>query len=155
MRRYNKEIKDKDIIEWILKKALICRIALSEDNKPYIVPMNFGFKDNFLFLHSATEGLKIDILNKNNNICFEMDIDTELIKSETACNWGMKYYSIIGFGKASFINDIQEKRRALDIIVEKYCGNNSKLVEYSKNSLNKTAIIKVKISEITGKKSGY
>ena len=155
MRRYNKEIKDKDIIEWILKKALICRIALSEDNKPYIVPMNFGFKDNFLFLHSATEGLKIDILNKNNNICFEVDIEIEIVKSNNACNWGMKYYSIIGFGKASFINDIQEKRRALDIIVEKYCGNNSKLVEYSKNSLNKTAIIKVKISEITGKKSGY
>jgi nitroimidazol reductase NimA-like FMN-containing flavoprotein (pyridoxamine 5'-phosphate oxidase superfamily) len=154
MRRSEKEIIEKDKIEWILNEAKVCRIAFCNDNKPYIVPMNFGFNDKYLFLHSATEGRKIDILNKNNSICFEMDIEKVLIKSETACNWGMKYYSVIGFGKASFIEDIQEKRKALDIIMKKYSGN-TKLFEYSENTLKQTAIIKVQISKITGKKSGY
>lgn len=50
MRRSDKEIKDKHMIELILKEAYACRIALYDDNKPYIVPMNFGFEGNCLYL---------------------------------------------------------------------------------------------------------
>jgi len=71
--------------------------------------MKFGFKDNCLYLHSAQEGQKIDILNKNNHICFEIDIKTEILTSDIACNWGMKYYSVIGFGRAHFIDNKKEK----------------------------------------------
>jgi nitroimidazol reductase NimA-like FMN-containing flavoprotein (pyridoxamine 5'-phosphate oxidase superfamily) len=153
MRRSDKEIKDKNRIKWILDKASVCRIALCDYDKPYIVPMNFGFKDNCLYLHSALEGQKIDILNKNNRVCFEVDIKNEIVTSENACNWGMKYYSVIGFGKANFIEDIDEKRKILNIIMQKY--SDAKSFKYSKTALNKTAVIKVKITEITGKKSGY
>lgn len=155
MRRSDKEIKDKETIQWILKEALVCRIALCHDNKPYIVPMNFGFKDNCLYLHSAAEGRKIGILQENNNVCFEIDIKNEIIKSEIACNWGMKYYSVIGFGKANFIEDIEEKKKSLDIIMRKYSENNNKSFEYSKSALDKTIVIKIELTEITGKKSGY
>lgn len=64
MRRSDKEIKDKSTIESILNEAQVCRIALCNDNKPYIVPMNFGFKDNYIYIHSACEGHKIDIIKK-------------------------------------------------------------------------------------------
>jgi nitroimidazol reductase NimA-like FMN-containing flavoprotein (pyridoxamine 5'-phosphate oxidase superfamily) len=155
MRRNDKEIKDKDTIEWIIKEALICRIALCDNNKPYIVPMNFGFKDKCLYLHSANEGQKIDILGKNRNICFEVDIETELVKSENACNWGMKYYSIIGFGEANIIEEMSEKKKALGIIMQKYSENNTSSFEYSQSELDKIFVIKIKITEMTGKKSGY
>ncbi|HML05207.1 MAG TPA: pyridoxamine 5'-phosphate oxidase family protein [Methanobacterium sp.] len=155
MRRSDKEIKDKETIQWILKEALVCRIALCHDNKPYIIPMNFGFKDNCLYLHSATEGRKIDILKENNNICFEVDIKNEIVESENACNWGMKYYSLIGSGKAIFIEDIEEKKKSLDIIMQKYNEKDNKSSEYSKSALDKTVVIKIELTEITGKKSGY
>jgi nitroimidazol reductase NimA-like FMN-containing flavoprotein (pyridoxamine 5'-phosphate oxidase superfamily) len=80
---------------------------------------------------------------------------TELVKSETACNWGMKYYSIIGFGEANIIEDINEKKKALDIIMQKYSENNAKSFEYSQSELDKIFVIKIKITEMTGKKSGY
>ena len=155
MRRSDKEIKNKETIQWVLKKAQVCRIALCDNNKPYIVPMNFGFDDNYLYLHSAPEGHKMNILSKNRNICFEVDIKNELVKSEIACDWGMKYYSVIGYGKADFIDDIEEKKKVLDIIIEKYNENDLESIEYSKSSLNKVAIFRVAIEEITGKKSGY
>lgn len=155
MRRNDKEIKDKKCVEWILKKAPVCRIALCGKNKPYIVPMNFGFKDNCLYLHSAREGHKIDLIIKNNNICFEADIETEVLSSDNACNWGMKYYSVIGFGKAHFIKDEKEKISALDIIMQKYSNKSPKSFEYLKSALDKTTLIKVEIENLTGKKSGY
>jgi nitroimidazol reductase NimA-like FMN-containing flavoprotein (pyridoxamine 5'-phosphate oxidase superfamily) len=117
--------------------------------------MNFGFKDNCLYLHSAVEGRKIDILKENNNICFEVDIENEIIESEIACNWGMKYYSVIGSGKAYFIEDTEEKEKVLDIIMQKYSANDAKSFEYSPSALANTTVINVKLTEITGKKSGY
>lgn len=155
MRRSDKEIKDKNCIEGILKKALVCRIAICDNETPYIVPMNFGFKDNCLYLHSASEGLKIDMIRKNNRICFEADIETEILTADNACNWGMKYYSVIGFGKAHFIEENNEKRNALDVIMQKYSSKPDETFEYSKSSLDKIIVINVEIESLTGKKSGY
>ena len=152
MRREDKEIKDNNVIESIIKRAIVCRIAFSENNIPYIVPVIFGYKDNCLYFHSAMEGKKIDIIKQNNNVCFEFDIDQELVKSKNSCSCSMKYYSVIGFGKAFFIDDIEEKRMALNIIMKHYSINT---FEYSKNVIDNTAIIKVEIDSMTGKISGY
>ncbi len=81
MRREDKEINDIATIEGIIRKARVCRLALSENGQPYIVPLCFGYKDNNLYFHSAGEGKKLDIIKKNNNVCFEFDIDLELVKS--------------------------------------------------------------------------
>lgn len=153
MRRKDKEIKDKALIESIIKKAFVCRIALCEDGKPYIVPVNFGYKDGCIYIHSAREGRKIDVINKNNNICFEIGTDIELIESEVPCDWSVKYYSAVGFGKAQLVYDINDKKKALDIIMEKYSNKGS--FEYNENMINNVVIIKIEMDSITGKKSGY
>jgi len=153
MRKKDKEIKDKKSIEFIMKRATVCRIGLSENNVPYIVPLSFGYKDNCLYFHSAKEGKKIDMIRRNNNVCFEIDIDSEVVKGENACGWTMKYYSIIGFGRAFLIEDFEEKRKVLDIVMEHYAGKSS--LEYSEQAVNNAAIIKVEIESMTGKKSGY
>ena len=62
MRRKDKEIKDKKEIESIIKRAKVCRIALSDNNMPYIIPVNYGYKNNCIYIHSASEGKKIDII---------------------------------------------------------------------------------------------
>lgn len=153
MRRSDKEIKDKKTLELILKKAQFCRIALCDKGKPYIVPMNFGYKDNSLYLHSAKEGRKIEILQENNSICFEMDMKTELVRSKKPCQWGMKYYSIIGNGEVSLIKNLQEKIKALNIIMEKYTPN--QVFQYDKDKVEAIHILKVEIHDLTGKLSGY
>ncbi len=154
MRRKDKEISDKELIESLLQRADVCRIAMCNNNIPYVVPVNFGYKDNRLYFHSAREGRKIDMIKQNNHVCFEIDIDVELVKkSGTPCSGTMKYYSVIGFGKATIIEDPVKKREALDIIVSHYLSGNS--YDYLEELLNRILIIKVDISSITGKKSGY
>jgi uncharacterized protein len=151
MRRSDKEILDKELIDSILKKELVCRIAMNDDGNPYLVPMIFGYQDNCLFLHSAKEGRKIDILKKNNRICFEVESNVELVPAESACNWSFKYYCIIGYGNASFIEDMAEKKELMNIIMEKGSGKNS--WDFPEAALEKTAIIKIEITAMTGKKS--
>jgi hypothetical protein len=153
MRRNDKEIKDHEIILKVLNQSETCRIALCNGLKPYIVPMNFAYHDNVLYLHSATEGRKIDIIRKNSNISFQMDIKTQIVTDENPCNWGMRYLSVIGSGQAQLIDYHHGKREAMDILMAKYSSENS--FEYSPESLDNVMMIKVEIEEITGKKSGY
>ncbi len=71
--------------------------------------MNFGYQDNTLYLYFATEGHKIDILKENISICFKMVIKTYMVTSESPCNWGMKYLSLIGRGKTYLMDRLSEK----------------------------------------------
>jgi nitroimidazol reductase NimA-like FMN-containing flavoprotein (pyridoxamine 5'-phosphate oxidase superfamily) len=155
MRRIDKEIIDIEILESILKKADHCVIALSDNNSPYMVPMNFGFKDQTLYLHSSPEGRKIEILKFNNKVSFGVEIKTKLVKNEKACNWGMDYLSVIGDGYAYFIEGYNKKIEALNIIMSKYSDNGLNTFEYSETALNNVSLIKVEVTELRGKISGY
>jgi len=152
MRRKEQEITDRAAIESILAKSTVCRLALSTNDRPYIVPLCFGYEDNALYFHTAQEGKKIDILKKNSRVCFEVDCDHELVSNETPCKWSMKYRSVIGVGKASLIDDPESKRKALDSIMQHYAGRPS---GYSAASMEKILIIKVEIESMTGKSSGW
>jgi nitroimidazol reductase NimA-like FMN-containing flavoprotein (pyridoxamine 5'-phosphate oxidase superfamily) len=151
MRRKDKEISDRALIDKILGKAQVCRLALCDDGKPYIVPMNFGYRDGCLFLHSAAEGKKIDILRKNQNVCFEVDIEGKPVAAERPCNWSMEYESVIGFGKATIVDGIEEMKRGLDVIVEKFSGKSNN--DYPGETLKRLVVIRVDIESITGKVS--
>jgi hypothetical protein len=153
MIRSDKEINDRQVIESVIKKSKLCRIALCEGGAPYIVPVCFGFEGNCIYIHSAREGRKLDALRKNNNVCFEFESEIELTKSESPCSWGMKYYSVIGFGKAYLIDDPAEKRKALRVVIEHYAGES--FFEYSKMNVDKLILIKIEVESLTGKKSGY
>lgn len=151
MRRKEKEITDKSEIESIIRKSLVCRLGLADNGTPYIVPLCFGYKDNSLYFHSAKEGRKIEILKRNNGICFEFDDNLEVQAGKAACDWGMKYRSVIGYGQAFFVEDPEEKRKALDIIMAQYADGT---FEYSEKALGKALVIKVEIESMSGKKSG-
>jgi len=155
LRRKDREVTDKAAIESIIQRAAVCRLGLSENDAAYIVPVNFGYKDNCLYFHSAPEGRKIDIIEQNNNVCFEMDVDCEFVKkSEQPCNWSMKYRSVIGFGKAFLVQDAEGKRKALDIIVEHYSPGHDHY-PYPEEMVGNIAVVKVEIDSLTGKQSGY
>jgi len=151
MRRKEKEITNRAEIESILHKARVCRLGMAEGRRPYIIPLCFGYRDNTLYFHTARKGKKLEILKKNDDVCFECDIDHQLTRSEKPCDWGMEFRSVIGFGKASLIEDRSSRQSALDVIMEHYSGVST--FEYPDKILGKTVMIKVDIESMTGKKS--
>ena len=152
MVRKDREITEKSSIEAIIRNATVCRIGMCDANTPYIVPVCFGYQDSTIYVHGARSGQKIDMLRNNNTVCFEFDSDTELVAAEKGCEWGMKYRSVIGFGKATFLEDPGSKRKALDIIMAQYTDRS---FQYSEEAVNGTAVIKIAIGFMTGKQAGY
>ncbi len=151
MRRNDKQINDAAVIDGILGRAGVCRLGLCDGDRPYVVPVCFGYEDNALYIHCADQGKKLDILRVNSNVCFEVDIDCEVVKAEKACGWGMKYKSVIGFGKAEFVGDVGLKRKALDVIMRQYSDGS---FEYPAKTIEDIVVIKVEIESMTGKQSG-
>ncbi|MBN1103417.1 MAG: pyridoxamine 5'-phosphate oxidase family protein, partial [Deltaproteobacteria bacterium] len=149
MRRKEREIQDEAALEGILRRAMVCRLALSVDDEPYIVPLNFGYRDRVLYFHGAREGKKIEMLRKNNRVCFEVDVDHEMVRAEMPCDWTFKYRSVIGFGRAELITEPEAKGNALDVIITQ-CGAATPY-PYREEKLARTCIIRVTIESMTGK----
>ena len=152
MRRNDREIVDLALIEDIIRNSLVCRLGMSRNDQPYVVPLCFAYRDNTLYFHSAREGLKLEILQQNSKVCVEFDIDQEVIQGDKPCKWSMQYRSVIGFGRASLVEDSEEKKKGLDAIMNHY---SNKLFAYVDSAIESICIIKVEIESMTGKKSGY
>jgi len=151
MRRKEKKIHSLINLEKIIDKAKVFRVAMSLNDFPYIVPLNFGYKNNVFYFHAAKEGKKIDIIRKNNKVAFEIDIDNELVKNEISCKFTMNYRSIIGSGKATIIEDKKEKIEGLNIIMNHYTGMNE--FKYADRAVDMIYVIKIEIIEMVGKQS--
>lgn len=152
MRRTEREVKEREQIEEIIKSAETCRLAFADGNVPYIVAMNFGFSadPDTLYFHCAPEGRKLEMIKKNNYACFQMDTDHQLYGGEKGCDWGMRFRSIIGYGHIYFITGKEEKIDALNCIMKKYGGE--KNYDYDDKLVERTTILRLEISEMTAKK---
>lgn len=151
MRRSDKEITDKGIIESILMKSEICRLGIMDSVTPYIVPLNYGYADGKLYFHSSKEGKKIELLKQNSKVAFEIEISGELIRGDMPCNWTARYRSVMGTGIAEIVHEEQEIINGLNIIMSHY-GNNQK--SYDNAYLKRIVIIKLTIENLSGKQSG-
>ncbi|MBT4873688.1 MAG: pyridoxamine 5'-phosphate oxidase family protein [Desulfobacula sp.] len=115
-----KSLLDLEKIEALIKDSIVCRLGINQDKTPYIVPLSFGYRDNTLYFHSGHKGNKLDLLRADPNVCFEFDRVTEVIEAQDPCSWNMMYQSIIGIGKVAFIDETENKIKALKTIISQY-----------------------------------
>lgn len=104
----------------MLQSRFKSRVAMSAEGYPYGVPLCFGYKDRTLYFHTGLKGKKLETLRKNPRVCFEMDIAVEVKEAGGACKWGVTYQSVIGYGRIRTVQDPEEKRKGLDVIMFHY-----------------------------------
>ena len=152
MRKANQEITDQQIIAEVLNGSKICRIAMMDGDKPYLLPFNYGHADRCLYIHSAPAGKKIDLLRKNPSVCFEIEHTARLITKESACKWATLYRSVVGYGNVEIVTDFESKQRGLEIIMSQHGAPD--LIDFEPNQVELMVILKIAINSITGKQSG-
>lgn len=147
------QVTDIEEITAILDKAKIVHLGLSDDNEPYVVPMNYGYTlENgklTLFIHGATEGKKLDIMRKNPKISFSIETDVEPFTGRVACQYGMTYSSVFGKGTAEILEDPAEKIAGLSQFMKSQTGMD---FEFNERMVSAVSVIKLNISEYTAKR---
>lgn len=153
MRRNERQIDGIAEIESVISRCDVCRIAITGDDAPYIVTMNFGYsggEEKALYFHSAGEGRKIDLISRNNFVCFEMDTDHNLVAGTEACDFTMKYSSVVGWGNIYILTDEEEKKAGMNSIMQHY-SNRNKFI-YARDVFKRTSVLKLVIKTMTGKR---
>ena len=147
-------IEEKEQIEKIIKSEQICFVGFSDkDGIPYVLPMNYGYEDEIIYLHSGPEGKALRILEHNPNVCITFCTQPKLIwqHPDVACSYRMQSGSVICNGVVEFEENYDEKVRVLDIIMSQYTKNEFK---YSAPAVNNVKIWKVAIDSIAAKDFG-
>jgi len=153
MRRKDREITDIKEITAIMRKCKVCSLAFFDEEYPYIVPLNFGFcveNDTVaMYFHGANAGKKLELLQKNSNVSFEMHCSERLIDGENACDYTMEYESVCGIGIAEILNS-SEKISALEQLMKQYSDRAD--LHFEQKEVDAVAVLKVTANEIHGKR---
>ena len=146
------QITDPQAIQRILDTARVLRLGLAVDNEPYVVPMNYGYTLEEgklqLYLHCAVQGKKLDMLRINPRVFFEMDCDQIPFESEKPCQYGLAYSSIMGRGKAVFVEDVEEKIRAMAVLMKTQTGKD---FTFNERLVSIVTVIRIDVEEYTAK----
>jgi nitroimidazol reductase NimA-like FMN-containing flavoprotein (pyridoxamine 5'-phosphate oxidase superfamily) len=154
MRRKEKEITRREDLEEILSQASVVHLGLVDNGRPYVVPMDFGYADNAIYVHSAMEGRKIDVLKRNPDVCFEIETDHAVVPGDkhNCRNWTSRFKCVMGTGRAVFLTDPEERNLAVNVIMSKFAPGP---FTFDDARVAKTALIKIEIESMTGKIHGY
>lgn len=152
--RFRSIAQDSEIHE-VIRSCSWCYIAMVDpEGKPYVIPMNFGFDNNIIYMHGARLGKKISILKQNPDVCvnFSTDHAIRFQNEDVACSWSMKYRSVLAYGKVEFISDPEEKTAALKIIMKQY---SDKSFTFNPPSVREVNVWKIRIIKTEGRAFGY
>ncbi|MFV0396935.1 MAG: pyridoxamine 5'-phosphate oxidase family protein [Bacteroidales bacterium] len=141
-------------MEQILLQSKICYVGMiTSEGEPYVLPMNFGYAEGTLYLHSAKEGKHIETLRHNSRVCVTICPSAELKYQsvDVACSYSMKTASVMCHGHVEFVEDNDQKTAAFDIIMKNY---SERTFTYSAPALANVAVWKIKVEEMTAKSFG-
>ncbi len=156
MRRREREITDPSVVDEILKSCVYLHLGLVDDGMPYVIPMNYGVEKDekdghyIIYLHSANEGRKLDIIRENPRCCFTMERNAASFEGKVACQYGMTYECIMGTGKVKIIDDPDEKMQAMISLME--TQTNRRDFKFDDRILSIVTAIRIDVESLSAKK---
>lgn len=157
MRRKKRQVTDLETIKNLVEKSQVVRIALNGEDYPYVVPVNYGYewKDEQLnlYVHGANEGKKVSMIKDNPKVAIEMDGNHNLVEgNRNAASYSYAYQSLIGFGTAELLEDLEERRKALILLMD-HAAKGADYDEIPEAMLKRTGIIKITLDSYTMKEN--
>ncbi len=152
MTKRERQVTDPEQILHILDAGKVLHLGLAVNNEPYVVPMNYGYtmEDGklTLYLHSAVRGKKLDMMRANPNVFFEIDCDRMPFEGRVPCQYGMVYSSVMGRGKATIVEDVEEKKMAMTHLMKTQTGKD---FTFEDRLVSIVAVIRIDVDEYTAK----
>ena len=145
-------ITEPDEIARILNNAKVMHMGLAVDKEPYVLPMNYGYvleeSKLTLYLHSAVKGRKLDMIRSNPKVSFSIDCDRMPFEGKVPCQYGLVYSSIMGHGTATIVEDVEEKKQAMSILMKTQTGKD---FTFEDRLVSIVAVIRIDVVEFTAK----
>ena len=152
MTKRERQVTDENQIRHILDTAKVLHLGMAVDNEPYVLPMNYGYRLEdgrlTLYLHSAVKGRKLDMIRANSKVSFSIDCDRMPFEGRVPCQYGLVYSSIMGRGTATIVDDVEEKKQAMSILMKTQTGKD---FTFEDRLVSIVAVIRIDATEFTAK----
>ncbi len=124
-------ITDREEIDQIIESCSHCFVGMAEkDGSPYVIPMNFGYADGVIILHSGPHGKHLNLLGVDNRVCVTFCTQNNKIMyqhPDVACSYSMESKSVLCKGKIEFVEDQEEKERLIKLFMKHYTERQFKI----------------------------
>jgi nitroimidazol reductase NimA-like FMN-containing flavoprotein (pyridoxamine 5'-phosphate oxidase superfamily) len=146
-------ITDRNEIDAILKKCKTCYVAMSENDVPYVLPMNFAVDGDRVILHSAQQGRMWETIKKNPKVCINWILGEELSWQDerVGCSYRVQSKSVIVEGTAEILEDFDEKERLFKQFMSQYSDLQFK---FNAPAIRNVGVLIVPITKLTAKVFG-
>ena len=152
MRRAEREVTDRGQLLEIIGRCTCCRVAFSDPEGAYIVPLSFAFvpvQPDRCYFHGAKEGRKASLIAKRPKVGFELDCAYELVAGQSGCKYSCRYQSIVGTGVIGEVQDLEEKKQALSALMRQY--EPSRSFAFTDEQAQAVAVDRLDVAAMTGK----
>jgi nitroimidazol reductase NimA-like FMN-containing flavoprotein (pyridoxamine 5'-phosphate oxidase superfamily) len=121
MQRTEREITDRAVITQLITSAKYLTVSMCDGGQPYGVVLSCGYDEdrNCFYFHCAKKGRKTDIIQKNPRVCGTIVEDHGYVKGDCSHN----YRSAVVWGTMTLVDDLNEKKRALDVLLRQLEGD--------------------------------
>ncbi len=146
-------IQDKDEIEAIVRSCKTCYLAMSLNNQPYVLPMNFALAGNTVILHCEPKGRMWDTLHANPRVSINWTIGEEIVWQDEhiGCSYRVQSASVVAEGEALPVTDFDEKYEALTQMMQHY---SDRTFNFNTPAVKNVGLFKVRIDHMSGKRFG-
>ena len=153
MRRTDRAVTDNRQIQSIIEQAKVVHIGMIDNDRPYVVPMQYGFVfadgQLTLYVHCAKEGRKLDIIKKNPRVFIELETNVAIVSGgDIPCKYGSEYASVMGDGTAVIVEDVAEKIFGLQLMMKTQSGRDFKITEQMAASVT---VLRIDVPCVTAK----
>ena len=146
-------IEDRNEINDILKQCRTCYVAMSDNDVPYVLPMNFGIEGDRVILHSAQAGRMWETIRKNPKVCINWTLGEGIAwqDQQVGCSYRVQSKSVMVEGTAEIIDDSDEKERLFRQFMTQYSDLPFK---FNAPAIRNVGVMVVPFTRLTAKEFG-
>jgi len=143
---------DREMVYSILDEAFICHIGFTVDGQPYVIPTAFGRIEDDLYIHGSSASRMLRTLSGGVDMCFTTTLVDGLVIARSAFHHSINYRSVVVLGKATLVDDLDEKNRALEAVTNHIVPGRWADVRWPNElELKATSVLKLPIDEASAK----
>ena len=143
---------DRETVYGILDESFICHVGFVVEGQPYVIPTGFGRVDDVLYIHGSSASRMLRTLSQGVDVCFTTTLVDGLVLARSAFHHSINYRSVVVLGKATLVENSDEKNKALEAITEHIVPGRWASVRWpTELELKATSVLKLKIEEASAK----
>src|SRR5437763_11777957 len=152
VREPDRAVYDREAAYRILDEGVICHVGFAVDGQPFVIPTSFGRKDASLYIHGSAASRMLRQMKDGVPVCVTVTLLDGLVLARSVFNHSMNYRSVVILGKATLVDDAEEKMAALRVLSEHILpGRWDDTRQPNERELKATSVLRVPIEEYSAK----